>query len=46
MSTPLAHRKNWRVLTKLRLSARYATTLLRARLLPTPTEVARRLTIQ
>nr|WP_307135739.1 transposase family protein [Streptomyces aurantiacus] len=26
-----AHLKNWRILTKLRLSPRYATTLLRAR---------------
>ncbi|MBL3671726.1 transposase [Streptomyces sp. M2CJ-2] len=36
-----AHLKNWRILTKLRLSARYATTLLRALLVLTNTEVAR-----
>ncbi|MEV0239911.1 transposase family protein [Streptomyces sp. NPDC050674] len=36
-----AHLKNWRIITKLRLSARYATTLLRALLVLTNTEVAR-----
>lgn len=36
-----AHLKNWRILTKLRLSARHATTLLRALLVLTNTEVAR-----
>ncbi|WP_427164281.1 transposase family protein [Streptomyces sp. C1-1] len=36
-----AHLKNWRIITKLRLSARYATTLLRALLVLTTTEVAR-----
>ncbi|WP_431040757.1 transposase family protein [Streptomyces sp. P1-3] len=35
-----AHLKNWRILTKLRLSPRYATTLLRALLVLTRTEVA------
>jgi hypothetical protein len=36
-----AHLKNWRILTKLPLSPRYATTLLRALLVLTNTEVAR-----
>ncbi|MEU0853357.1 transposase family protein [Streptomyces flaveolus] len=36
-----AHLKNWRILTKLRLSTRYATTLLRALLVLTNTEIAR-----
>lgn len=36
-----AHPKNRRVITKLRMSARYATTLLRAPLVLTNTEVAR-----
>ncbi|WP_367326002.1 transposase family protein [Streptomyces sp. HUAS ZL42] len=36
-----AHLKNWRIITKLRVSARYATTLLRALLVLTDTEVAR-----
>jgi hypothetical protein len=36
-----AHLKNWRILAKLRLSPRYATTLLRALLVLTNTEVAR-----
>jgi hypothetical protein len=36
-----AHLKNWRILTKLRLSPRYATTLLRALLVLTNAEVAR-----
>jgi hypothetical protein len=36
-----AHLKNWRIITKLRLSARYATTLLRALLVLTKTEVTR-----
>ncbi len=36
-----AHLKNWRILTKLRLSTRYATTLLRALLVLTNIEVAR-----
>lgn len=37
-----AHLKNWRIITKLRLSARYATTLLlRALLVLTNTEVTR-----
>jgi len=35
-----AHLKNWRILATLRLSARYATTLLRALLVLTRTEVA------
>lgn len=35
-----AHLKNWRILAKLRLSPRYATTLLRALLVLTRTEVA------
>ncbi|WP_433920747.1 transposase family protein [Streptomyces canus] len=36
-----AHLKNWRILTKLRLHARHATTLLRALLVLTHIEVAR-----
>lgn len=36
-----AHLKNWRVLTKLRLKARHATTLLRALLVLTNIEIAR-----
>ncbi|MGY5014703.1 transposase family protein [Streptomyces sp. 900105755] len=36
-----AHLKNWRILTKLRLNVRHATTLLRALLVLTNTEVAR-----
>ncbi|MFE4413097.1 transposase family protein [Streptomyces sp. NPDC056821] len=36
-----AHLKNWRILTKLRLSPRYATTLLRALLILTNIEAAR-----
>lgn len=36
-----AHLKNWRILTKLRLGARHATTLLRALLVLTNCEVAR-----
>jgi hypothetical protein len=36
-----AHRKNWRILTKLRLHIRHATTLLRALLLLTNIEVSR-----
>jgi methylphosphotriester-DNA--protein-cysteine methyltransferase len=35
-----AHLKNWRILTKLRISPRHATTLLRALLVLTRTEVA------
>ncbi|MCF0082175.1 hypothetical protein LZ269_33115 [Streptomyces lomondensis] len=36
-----AHRKNWRILTKLRLDARHATTLLRALLVLTNLEITR-----
>jgi hypothetical protein len=36
-----AHLKNWRVLTKLRLDVRHATTLLRALLVLTNLEVTR-----
>ncbi|MEU9008699.1 transposase family protein [Streptomyces sp. NPDC048479] len=36
-----AHLKNWRILTKLRLHARHATTLLRALLILTNPEIAR-----
>jgi len=36
-----AHLKNWRILTKLRLDVRHATTLLRALLVLTNIEIAR-----
>jgi hypothetical protein len=37
----VAHLKNWRILTKLRLDVRHATTLLRALLVLTNIEIAR-----
>ncbi|MGW1917263.1 hypothetical protein ACWCQS_43010 [Streptomyces sp. NPDC002076] len=37
----VVHLKNWRILTKLRLHVRHATTLLRALLVLTDIEIAR-----